>query len=254
MLLHSYSLPLYQNYYNHILDGTPTYSSLALTIKKTSSAGQSGGGSGLEWYIGSDESIRLYLQCTDGGAQDNQYSERYWFPNGMVWGLCSASTGPSAAEFLNCFSAGIDSTSGKGYRLPEVSSNLSSWDNDAYNEDFGEHYITASTAGTYIFFGWPDQGGNTGGKSGYNNLTLKYYYSGHNNRSAIYQISYLEETNVIIANIDKPTELANDVGDDGYIIIPDKLDKDIKDNLDFFLEKAGYKEGKPPERIPNRKE
>lgn len=103
---------------------------------------------------------------------------------------------------------------------------------------------------------WPGDGGDTGGShSGATDIELKYYFSGNTNiGSAIYQISYLEETNVIITNLDKPTELANDLGDKGFILIPDNLDKDIKVNLDFFLNKAGYKEGSPPERIANRKE
>jgi hypothetical protein len=103
---------------------------------------------------------------------------------------------------------------------------------------------------------WPADGGDTGqSQAGAGNIQLKYYFGNNTNiGSAIYQISYLEETNTIIANIDKPNELENDVGDKGYILIPDNLDRDIKDNLDFFLEKAGYKEGKPPKRTPNKRE
>ena len=44
------------------------------------------------------------------------------------------------------------------------------------------------------------------------------------------------------------------MGDKGYILIPGNLDKDIRDNLDFFLDKAGLKENPSAERIPNRKE
>ena len=54
--------------------------------------------------------------------------------------------------------------------------------------------------------------------------------------------------------INKPVDLANDVGDKGYILIPDNLDRDIKDNLDYFLEKAGLFDGKVSDRVPNRKE
>ena len=114
--------------------------------------------------------------------------------------------------------------------------------------------ITDKKAGAHP--AWPGDGGNTGGShSGATDVQLQFYFSGDVNiGSAIYQISYLEETNAIIADVDKSIELANDVGDKGYILIPDNLDKDIKDNLDFFLNQAGYKEGKVPERIPNRKE
>ena len=88
------------------------------------------------------------------------------------------------------------------------------------------------------------------------NLQLRFFLGGDNHINAIYQISYLEKDQVIIADVDKPTELVNDVGEEGYILIPDNLDKDIKNNLDFFLDKAGYgsSKGKAPERIPNNKE
>ena len=83
-------------------------------------------------------------------------------------------------------------------------------------------------------------------------VNLKFYYSGNGNENAIYQFSYLEKTNVVIADIDKPTELANDVGDKGYVLIPDNLDKDIKDNLDFYLDKAGLKEVPSATKSPPR--
>ena len=100
-------------------------------------------------------------------------------------------------------------------------------------------------------------GGTTGNASQAGTPTtaveLRYYWSGDGNQNAIYQISYLEETNVIIADIDKPSELANDVGDKGFIIIPDNIDKDIRDNLGFYLDKAGLKEGPGSEKLPLRK-
>ena len=36
--------------------------------------------------------------------------------------------------------------------------------------------------------------------------------------------------------------------------MPGNLDKDIEDNLDYFLEKAGLFDGKVSDRVPNRKE
>jgi hypothetical protein len=97
-------------------------------------------------------------------------------------------------------------------------------------------------------------GGDTG--VGINIITgveLQYYWSGDGNKNAIYQISYLEETNVIIADIDKQSELANDVGDEGFVIIPDNIDKDIRDNLSFYLNKAGLKDNPDAEKLPLRK-
>ena len=104
---------------------------------------------------------------------------------------------------------------------------------------------------------WPGNGGNTGtSHSGATDVQLQFYFGGDSHINAIYQISYLEESQVIIADIDKPFELANDVGDKGYIIIPDNLDTEIRDNLDFYLEQSGYKEIKIPkdkeDKVPPR--
>jgi len=103
----------------------------------------------------------------------------------------------------------------------------------------------------------PGNGSTTGNASQAGTPTtaveLQYYWSGNGDQNAIYQISYLEETNVIIADINKPTELANDVGDKGFVIIPDNIDKDIRDNLGFYLDKAGLKEGPGSEKLPLRK-
>ena len=68
-----------------------------------------------------------------------------------------------------------------------------------------------------------------------------YFGSNDTAMNPIYQISYLEKSNTLIANIDKPIHLYDDVGDSGYILIPDNLDKDIKNNLDFYLAKTGLK-------------
>jgi hypothetical protein len=101
---------------------------------------------------------------------------------------------------------------------------------------------------------WPSNGSNTGqSQAGAGNIQLQYYFGGDTNiGSAIYQISYLEETNTIIANIKKPIELANDVGDKGYILIPSNIDKEISSNLDFYLNKAGIKPNSQIKKLPLR--
>ena len=100
-------------------------------------------------------------------------------------------------------------------------------------------------------------GGNTGnsitGTTIEDPIQLRYYWSGEGDQNAIYQFSYLEETNVIIADIDRPTELANNVGDEGYVLIPDNIDKDIRDNLYFYLNKSGLKDITGVEKLPLRK-
>jgi len=118
----------------------------------------------------------------------------------------------------------------------------------------GPHdHIKTKKAGANI--NWPGNGSNTGASrnSGATNIQLRYYFSGDAPFNAIYQISYLEEKQVIIADIDKPTELGNDVGDEGYVLIPGNIDKDIRDNLSFYLDKAGLKEAPSAKKLPLRK-
>ena len=115
--------------------------------------------------------------------------------------------------------------------------------------------ITDKKAGAGIT--WPGNGSANGrSHSGADSIETRYYFAGHSRHNAIYQISYLEESQVIIADVDKPTELTDDVGDKGYIIIPDNLDTEIKDNLDYWLEQSGYKDIKIPkskeDKVPPR--
>ena len=118
----------------------------------------------------------------------------------------------------------------------------------------GPHdHIKTKKAGAGIT--WPQDGGNTGASSnsGATNIQLQKYFSGDSFVSAIYQISYLEERQAIIADIDKPIELGNDVGDEGYVLIPGNIDKDIRDNLSFYLDKAGLKSAASAKKLPLRK-
>ena len=98
---------------------------------------------------------------------------------------------------------------------------------------------------------WPVAETGIGAGANGSGINVNSYFSDILNDTSIYQISYLEETNTIIADIDKITELANDVGDEGYILIPDNLDKDIKDNIDFYLYTAGMK-SKKVKKSPKR--
>ena len=101
---------------------------------------------------------------------------------------------------------------------------------------------------------WPINGGSTGGHASDSsgNIEMQYYFGGFSYVNSIYQISYLDETNTIIADIDKPIELSEGVGDKGYILIPDNLDKEIKDNLAYYLDKAGLQENPNVEKQPPR--
>ena len=101
---------------------------------------------------------------------------------------------------------------------------------------------------------WPGNGGIAANHASTSNgkVEIQNYFHGNSAQSAIYQISYLEETNTLIANIDKPIELTDGVGDEGYILIPGSIDKEISDNLDFYLDKAGIKSNSDAKKSPPR--
>mgnify|MGYP003118183617 CR=1 FL=1 len=54
-----------------------------------------------------------------------------------------------------------------------------------------------------------------------------------------YQLSVLRNTATVVINLDKKNELPNGLGQRGFILIPDNTDQLVRDNLDYYLEKAG---------------
>ncbi len=99
---------------------------------------------------------------------------------------------------------------------------------------------------------WPGTSGVLSGNGEGTEYRLKYYFSGHNRHKALYQISYVEEAPVIIANVVKTEDLTNGIGEKGFIIIPDNLNKDIKKNLNFYLGKTGLMEESDIKKAPKQ--
>jgi len=62
-----------------------------------------------------------------------------------------------------------------------------------------------------------------------------FNYSG----SFHYQLSFLDKEPVLISDINKEKELYDGIGEDGFVLIPQITNQKIKDNLEFYLEKAG---------------
>ena len=54
-----------------------------------------------------------------------------------------------------------------------------------------------------------------------------------------YQFSVLRQSPTIIGDIDKETELYDGVGEKGFVLIPTLTHRKVKDNLEYYLEKAG---------------
>ena len=99
---------------------------------------------------------------------------------------------------------------------------------------------------------WPGTSGILHGSNEGTKYKLKFYFSGHNRHKALYQISYVEEAPVIIANVVKTEDLTNGIGEKGFIIIPDNLNKDIKKNIDFYLGKTGLMEESDMKKAPKQ--
>jgi len=66
-------------------------------------------------------------------------------------------------------------------------------------------------------------------------VSASYYYPYSN-----HQLSILRKSPTLIIDLDKGNELPNGIGTKGYVIIPENTHPEIKRNLDFYLEKAGY--------------
>lgn len=66
------------------------------------------------------------------------------------------------------------------------------------------------------------------------NVSASYFYP-----HTSYQLSVLREDIVLIADLDKETELPDGVGDSGFVLIPPNLHKNIKSNLEYFMMRCG---------------
>ena len=54
-----------------------------------------------------------------------------------------------------------------------------------------------------------------------------------------YELSFLDKSPTVILDIDKEAELFDGSGEKGLLLIPEHLEIGIKDNIDFYLRKAG---------------
>ena len=210
--------------------------------------------------VASESNFRLF-----GTFNDGQQLTVADYNTGSNDGIQSISTVEFDIDgkFQNNSGSYVVSSSGL-HTLISASSDMKGFGRDLLHPDhyvipikFGAHDVVRDKKpGAGIT--WPGNGGNTGASrnSGATNIQLQFFFSGDGHLNSKYQISYLEEKQAIIANIDKSFELANDTGENGYILIPSNLDDDIRANLDYFLDLAGMggDTGDTPERIPNKKE
>jgi hypothetical protein len=66
------------------------------------------------------------------------------------------------------------------------------------------------------------------------NFVASYFYP-----FSSYQLSVLRDEPTLIVNMDKENELIDGVGDSGFVVIPQNCHPKVKNNIEYYLEKAG---------------
>ncbi len=80
-------------------------------------------------------------------------------------------------------------------------------------------------------------------------LSASYFYP-----FSQYQLGVLRENETVVLNLNKPQELPQGLGDLGYALVPENTSRLVKDNLEFFLEKAGLLDKTTTTFVDNRTE
>jgi hypothetical protein len=61
------------------------------------------------------------------------------------------------------------------------------------------------------------------------------FYSG----SFTYEMSFLDKDHTLIIDLNKDAELFDGIGEKGLVLIPENTIDKIKNNIEFYLQKAG---------------
>jgi len=68
-----------------------------------------------------------------------------------------------------------------------------------------------------------------------------------------YQLSVLRDEPTVILNLSKESECFNGIGEKGFVIVPEETHQRVRDNLEFYLEKAGLLRDEPnPSKAPEK--
>jgi hypothetical protein len=100
---------------------------------------------------------------------------------------------------------------------------------------FFQTYLTSSNANfatrTYTY----ETSNPTSGSSlSFRTVSCSYYFP-----QSQYQLSVLRDSPTVIINLKKQEELPYGVGEKPFLLIPDHTSQHVKDNLEYYLEKAG---------------
>ena len=100
---------------------------------------------------------------------------------------------------------------------------------------------------TYNLFDESGGSGNPGLITETRTVKAAYFYP-----FSSHQLSVLREEPTVIINLQKESELFNGVGEKGFVIVPDTTHQKVKDNLEYYLEKAGLIEKTTITKAPPR--
>ena len=78
-------------------------------------------------------------------------------------------------------------------------------------------------------------------------FSASYFYPFSN-----HQLSVLREESTLILNLDKESELYDGIGEKGFVVIPEQSDVRVRENLDFYLKKAGLINVSITQKAPDR--
>ena len=67
-----------------------------------------------------------------------------------------------------------------------------------------------------------------------------------------HQLSVLRDEPTVIINLKKESECFNGIGEKGFVIVPENAHQKVRDNLDFYLEKAGLIDKTTRTKAPKR--
>ena len=70
--------------------------------------------------------------------------------------------------------------------------------------------------------------------------------------SYTYQLSFLDKSHTLISDVAKNEELFDGIGQEGVVIIPNYVKPEIRDNIDYYLQKAGISTKGTPTKAPAR--
>tara|TARA_R110001592_G_scaffold119991_1_gene323731 strand:- start:7226 stop:7945 length:720 start_codon:yes stop_codon:yes gene_type:complete len=106
--------------------------------------------------------------------------------------------------------------------------------------------VTSSNTETRKYF-YEQFDGNAGSVVKTREIEASYFYP-----FSSHQLSVLRDEPTLIINLDKESELKDGLGDAGFVLIPQNCTHRIKNNIEYYLEKAGLIDKTTKTKAPDR--